>query len=428
MTFDWKSTGLRSFVALVHIIIVLCFTLPLYFGYTVTFLPSDPHIGYYSGIGDRTTLGIIWGCFATIFICVYTAQHLDVDELEEGGVQSFRLKIFYLLLGISVPEFLLFRAVDEYFDAVAITRRLQDCRDVTSRASPEHDDNSEELPLNSTRDPEAIASVDGQPFPEPRHSPVQRWTMTHSFFLMMTGFQNSDRSIITAAQLASFKENNKLKYNTISNQLDDILKEINAMSKADALVKTLACIQVTWFLVNVVARLASKLPISPLEWTTCGYIGCTLGTYAFWWHKPYNILRRITLPITIPPSDDPDINGTVTGSAISAAIGTIIFGGCHLAAWNHNFVNSSGKPLWRVCALLLTAYPIPTGTVYWIFHEYAPDSRLKNALNDQLIAVLVSVYYIARVLLICLLVLSFWSLPKGVYQDTNWSSFLPSIG
>jgi len=430
MGLEWKKIGIIAFwVLIIHIVVALCLALPLHFGRTVIFQASDPHVGYYSGLGDRTTLNIIWSCFSTIFICVYTAVHLDVDQFVHGGLHSLRGKVGFLLLGIAAPEGLQIIAAGEYFQAAAVTRRMQDRRDVTSHISTNHNDSSEGIPLHSVHNMESTTnSVDDQESLEHRHSTEQQWTMTHSFFLGMKGFQDQDRSIIATEQLVSFSTKHTLEYGIISTRLDDIRDQINAMSKADALVKALACIQIIWFLINIFARLASKLPISPLEWTTCGYIGCTLGTYAFWWHKPYNVSRRITLPVHVLPSSnsDSDIDYSKMGSLLSAVVGTIVFGGCHLAAWNHDFVNSSGKPLWRICAIIITVFLMPAVVAAAVVDGSISQSRFK-ALRNILFASLVSVYYIARLLLIYLLFVSFWSLPAGVYQDTRWSSFFPSI-
>jgi hypothetical protein len=66
--------------------------------------------------------------------------------------------------------------------------------------------------------------------------------------------------------------------------------QINDKSDADWIVKTLACSQSAWFLVNSIARLAHHLPLTTLELEVLPFIATTWWTYFFWWDKPVNIL------------------------------------------------------------------------------------------------------------------------------------------
>lgn len=72
--------------------------------------------------------------------------------------------------------------------------------------------------------------------------------------------------------------------------LPNISKEqIQDKSKADPLVKSIVCLQTTWFCVQCVGRIASKLPISPLELNTLAHATCALIVYVLWWDKPVEV-------------------------------------------------------------------------------------------------------------------------------------------
>ncbi|KAI9671430.1 MAG: hypothetical protein M1831_004339 [Alyxoria varia] len=75
---------------------------------------------------------------------------------------------------------------------------------------------------------------------------------------------------------------------------------IQDRSKADVFAKSIVIIQVTWFLLQTLARLIQKLPVSLLELHTLTQVGCTFFMYALWMKKPYDIGSPVTL-------DDPRV-------------------------------------------------------------------------------------------------------------------------
>ena len=66
--------------------------------------------------------------------------------------------------------------------------------------------------------------------------------------------------------------------------------EIEDKSKEDALGKAISCLQVTWMVVQVIGRLALRLPITLLEINTIGHVLCALVVYCMWWYKPRWVL------------------------------------------------------------------------------------------------------------------------------------------
>jgi hypothetical protein len=72
-------------------------------------------------------------------------------------------------------------------------------------------------------------------------------------------------------------------------------RDVEDRAKADSLGKTFTILQTSWFLVNIIARWASSLPVAPIELATVAYIACGLLMYATWWYKP----KDMTTPVTI---------------------------------------------------------------------------------------------------------------------------------
>ena len=67
------------------------------------------------------------------------------------------------------------------------------------------------------------------------------------------------------------------------------VKEIDDRSKGDALSKGIALLQITWFIVQLIARRVQSLTITELELTTAALAGLNSVMYVFWWNKPLDV-------------------------------------------------------------------------------------------------------------------------------------------
>lgn len=59
--------------------------------------------------------------------------------------------------------------------------------------------------------------------------------------------------------------------------------------KANAMGKTITCVQAMWFCTQCIARLSGNLAVSLLELNTFAHCISTLLIYIFWWDKPYDV-------------------------------------------------------------------------------------------------------------------------------------------
>ena len=64
---------------------------------------------------------------------------------------------------------------------------------------------------------------------------------------------------------------------------------IGDKSKADILAKTLVCVQVSWTLVQTIARRIVGYPITLLEVHTLVHVACAMGIYGLWFQKPLDL-------------------------------------------------------------------------------------------------------------------------------------------
>ena len=66
-------------------------------------------------------------------------------------------------------------------------------------------------------------------------------------------------------------------------------EDIKDKSKANALGKTLVCLQASWFCLQCVTRVRQGLAITLLELNTFAHALCTLLIFLLWWNKPLDI-------------------------------------------------------------------------------------------------------------------------------------------
>ncbi|KGO77205.1 Chromate transporter [Penicillium italicum] len=82
-------------------------------------------------------------------------------------------------------------------------------------------------------------------------------------------------------------------------------RDVEDHAKADSLGKTFTVIQTSWFLVNIIARWATSLPVAPLELATVAYIACGVLLYAMWWYNPKDMTTPVTIYVRYDRSDIP---------------------------------------------------------------------------------------------------------------------------
>lgn len=126
------------------------------------------------------------------------------------------------------------------------------------------------------------------------------WTLKHSFFVKMQGFY------IDGQMVGSGRDLIKSGANLDKAKCEQLRRDIDDKSKADLLTKSIAVIQIIRFLLEMIARAATSLPLSPLEYFTCAQVVCALLTYIFWFDKPHNVREplRLTKAVQMVESEE----------------------------------------------------------------------------------------------------------------------------
>lgn len=304
------------------------------------------------------------------------------------------------------------------------------------------------------------------------------WTMTHSYFANIGGFvirDNAEKELeasttihqnhkchtpfhLTAASIVRLRKSGQLpKMPSIS--ADDIADK----SKTDSFAKAVSVAQITWIIVQVLARTAKRLAISQLEIAVVAYSSCAIMIYILRWSRPKGVLLPHTIlifPGLIPPeitkqetqkmlalsallfypigekyvaekNGCPISNDCVPHSfsgnneaaynfVMGLALGSSLFGGIHVAVWNFSFPTRTELLIWRVASIYCTCF-------FFLFLGVLGIIGGKSEWFQRLLSKLVSILYIlARVFMIVEMFRTLCFLPPGAYIST-WATNIPHL-
>ncbi|KAH8730036.1 hypothetical protein GQ44DRAFT_673718 [Phaeosphaeriaceae sp. PMI808] len=337
---------------------------------------ADP-VGWVSEPEGRGTIGLLWGCLATIFLCTWTAIHPDLPEINERKRSIIWWRIKHVLCCLLAPELFALHAVGSLINAMALRKK------VSSRVN---------------------------------------WSLKQCFFLQMGGCvvriksqPNNNNNDSLGGRLCRKKV---LPWPEIS------VEQIDDHNKADWAVKAVALMQILWFVTQIVGRGVQRLAISTLELFTLGIVFCAVLIFICYWKKPYDIQQPVIIPaehFTPKRNDcikrvhmrDYDDIPRKTLAPIGCII-TLVFGAIHLIAWNFPFPSIAERWLWRISSTGCAAIPIIMLAIsYWSRH-----------INR----VLGLTYVLFRVYMPVEMFVSLRAAPASLYKTPQWSQCFPSFG
>ncbi|KAI0198855.1 hypothetical protein F4808DRAFT_472512 [Astrocystis sublimbata] len=376
-------------------------------------------VGWQSGPTERGTLTLVYSCLITIFACTWTVLHLNVPGLKDGPWEIAIRKAKWMAITILFPEFIFSKAICD------LRLALYDLREFDKQA---------------------------------RGNYHQNWTITHAHLANMGGVVYQARyewyQPLTGVMLGS-------RYTWDEHPLLGFIldkKDIEDKRKADLLLRSLTVLQASWVIVTAIARSASGLPVSQLEIATSAFSLFAAATYTACWWKPKdvskpirihqvgfgrqeartsNITQRLGLRLTnlseaksvlldlnncqIPiPNDTVWMEGKTPFIYTLMACSSFIFGGIHLIAWNFEFPSYPELILWRVSSLISSVLPlVPLGlNLYFSYRMNTIDKRFLHWLSENLkpLEALQGPFWE-----------SLKSAPKGIYENTLWTRFLPNF-
>jgi hypothetical protein len=67
-------------------------------------------VGFVKEDNQRDTISLLISCFATLFLCVYSAVHLNVPRKAERNYRTLLRELQWCVLGLFAPELILYTA------------------------------------------------------------------------------------------------------------------------------------------------------------------------------------------------------------------------------------------------------------------------------------------------------------------------------
>ena len=227
----------------------------------------------------RGTFDMLRSGLFTIFICIWTVQHLNVPEPRDGrdpgwkgdmkwGWKKIARKFKWMAFTLLLPEILLGKATVEF---LAVRESLKRIR------------------LSSGYQAELTSAE------------KSNWTKSHGFYAEMGDFvllpRGNEASLVWHVAIEDIL---KLRECGILSTLPTISADhINNMSTGDFFAKATAVVQVTWMVIQVIVRFVKGLPVTQLEVTACSFAVTTCLIYLLWWEKPQGVNRVTELPSSL---------------------------------------------------------------------------------------------------------------------------------
>jgi hypothetical protein len=207
-------------------------------------------LGWQPSPNGRGTLDLVYSCLLTIFLCTWSVLCVNVPARGDGIWQILSRKVMFAALGLLGPEFIVQAALGQWISAKQSVKLF-------------------------------------------RGSGYHEWSIKHAFFADMGGFMLHTPDFplfpIDAKQTHYLVANKHILYPQVTK------KDIEDRDKVDLLLRIIVVCQISWFVVNCVARGVQGLALTTLELSTISFTFCTFGTEVFWLHKPADVLTPIII-------------------------------------------------------------------------------------------------------------------------------------
>lgn len=386
----------------------------------------------------RGTWSLAWSCLATIFICTWSALHLDVPH-RHVWYHFIYLKIGWLIIAALMPEYMLFKAASNF----CMARKYQEA--LIKADKPGWDLTQMQFALASGF---WLRAGSRYPMDHP-DIPNHRLNV----------FAGRNGRACTVFELKHLLDNKK-----ISSRPPVPTGELKSRGKSDMVVKVIAILQISWFGIQELIRAIQHLQLTAIEIMTAAFVVCSLSTYGLSWKQPQNVEYPVYLdmistgdaksessdlePPTTPmeglfkkrirliDGDMPifpsgSINASVkdvTNWAVHFApymlliLSGCVFGAVHCFAWNSPFPTSQERLAWRICSATTTALPALL-TLRMLFQK-EPCIELDDVLKAYY-KFPIAIYILGRLTIIILALMSLRALPANIFQTIEWTLYLP---
>ena len=379
--------------------------------------------GWVSEPSGRGTWSILWSCLATIFICTWSALHLNIPE-EHGRWYLIFRKIGWMLVAATAPEIVLYNSAGNFFEARALLKHL-------------------------------------------RNRGFHGWTLTHTQFAYSKGFWSrtpqGEARKCEPDLLRTLIEYRDVDGPPISEE------ELKSRSKGDWVIKLTAVVQIIWFVIQTLFRAIEHFQTTALEIMTVAFVFCSVFIYGFSLNQPQNVEYPVYIEVSDAamakdgsafPARDETVPKKKSERSIHAAeegaeparqgrIGRpsqyvpgwaveIVpvflfglfasgFGALHCLAWNSPFPTAKEQLAWRICSATTTAMPaaliLLSVPMFWA--KASNSDGILAVLMSLVLLQIVAVYVIGRITIIVLAFISLRALPADAFRTVSWNDYIP---
>jgi hypothetical protein len=252
--------------------------------------------------------------------------------------------------------------------------------------------------------------------------------------------------------------------------------QIHGMSNTSALGKTVACVQISWFMLQIITRVAKHLPISQLEVATLAFVICSILMYLLFSSIPRGITASVEVNLDcpihgerlhhfasdllklggysgfalhfwpggihqrpnlmFPPPNDivrddgpritkhNDVQQYCYGKIGLSLAGTL-FGVVHCLAWSLDFPTPAERIVWRTSSLFISLAFVSWPMSFILFLKLADGPGRKTFVVLWVLTLISNVVYaLARAALLVLVLRCLFYLPVEAFVLT-WADEIP---
>ncbi|KIV77224.1 hypothetical protein PV11_09039 [Exophiala sideris] len=268
----------------------------------------------------RGTWQLLYSCIFTLFICVYSAIHINIPRRGEPKNAQFWRKVKWAFIATFAPELVLYSAWKQYYMASCICRDLYEIQllqaglpivrpklRTTGLKGPLTDlwpslawYKLRNLRIRPIIHPSTYSKNLSSPAPHPT-----KLSLTYGFYVVMGGlvvdvsdvYDNVSCATLTAEGVLHYASKKGWERFSITDQT------IRDKSKADNLAKVLVILQVSWTFLQCITRQIAGYPLTVLEVHILVHAACAMLMYALWFHKPLDVGDPSLVDVGLSPED-----------------------------------------------------------------------------------------------------------------------------
>ncbi|CAI6300732.1 unnamed protein product [Periconia digitata] len=294
-------------------------------------------VGWVEAPQARGTFDLLLSCLTTLSLCAWTAYHPNVF-VTRNEWRKFGKRAMWMAIAVLAPEIVLWCAWEQWWASETLQKAVEKLGEKAFDGTGGNIDN-----LDDKRELSCIGCYEGEVQgrysgdyglrrmfepedcpPEPESEvvaptedelePVSKsfsllrpstwkktntvdaeeaqmpatWTREQAFFAVSGGYAVDSSEFYPLPSLTLTPS--ALHFLARHGILPKICPTtISDKSKSNHVAKVLVCLQAGWFLLQAIARVAQKLPLTLLELHVLAHVGCAFAMYLLWMDKPYDV-------------------------------------------------------------------------------------------------------------------------------------------